>query len=162
MHGGVPPTALGGLLKRIDSFNLSTFDGRLVLQKTVHLMQSCGVPLGYEFSWYVRGPYSPGLTRDAFEIQGSYSSMQPARFADPALEARFAAFVDFIRPHKLDARWLELVASIDFLTRLGSESDKDGVYAIVAGKMPGLTPAEFEKGWIDHARMRRMFGMGLA
>ena len=45
---------------------LDTFDDRLVLQKAAYLLQEAGVDLGYRFRWYLRGPYSPGLTEDAF------------------------------------------------------------------------------------------------
>ena len=49
-------------------FSLATFDDRLILQKAVSILQQAGVELGYHFHWYLRGPYSPALTRDAFSI----------------------------------------------------------------------------------------------
>jgi len=36
--------------------SMSSFDERLALQKTIYLAQQMGVPLGYQFSWYLRGP----------------------------------------------------------------------------------------------------------
>ena len=50
--------------------DLADFNRRLVLQKTVYLVQAAKVDLGYTFRWYLRGPYSPGLTRDAFSLRG--------------------------------------------------------------------------------------------
>src|SRR5947207_10603765 len=47
---------------------LDNFPDRLVLQKAIYLAQAAGVQLGYQFHWYLKGPYSPGLTRDAFAV----------------------------------------------------------------------------------------------
>lgn len=47
---------------------LSSFDDSLILQKAVYLAQAAGVDLGYFFHWYLRGPYSSALTRDAFSM----------------------------------------------------------------------------------------------
>jgi len=58
--------ALNALGQDLD---LSSFDQRLILQKTIYLVQAANVDLGYSFHWYLRGPYSPALTRDAFGVQ---------------------------------------------------------------------------------------------
>lgn len=39
-----------------------TFEKRLVCQKKIYLLQGLGTDLGYNYNWYVRGPYSPSLT----------------------------------------------------------------------------------------------------
>jgi uncharacterized protein YwgA len=49
-------------------FSLATFDDRLILQKAASIIQTAGVELGYHFHWYLRGPYSSSLTRDAFAV----------------------------------------------------------------------------------------------
>ena len=50
-----------GLDAKIDSF-----DSRIKLQKLVYLSDSFGIPLGFGFTWYVYGPYSPQLTKIMF------------------------------------------------------------------------------------------------
>ena len=50
-------------------FKMDTFDDRLILQKAVYLAQAKGVNLGYYYSWYLYGPYTSALARDAFEIE---------------------------------------------------------------------------------------------
>jgi hypothetical protein len=50
---------------------MDSFDQRLALQKTIYLAQQMGVSLGYQFSWYRRGPYSADLTADAFANIGT-------------------------------------------------------------------------------------------
>ena len=46
-------------------FNYEQFSDRLLMQKTVYLLQCLGVPIGeYSFSWYKHGPYSQELQDD--------------------------------------------------------------------------------------------------
>lgn len=60
------------LAKSLDAagvpLSVSSFDERLILQKAAYLIQSAGIRLGYRFRWYLRGPYSPDMTADAFSI----------------------------------------------------------------------------------------------
>ena len=55
-------------------FDISSFDDRLLAQKLICLLDLKGIDLGYSCSLYVRGPYSPDLTRDLYAF--------PAEFAD--------------------------------------------------------------------------------
>ena len=54
-------------------FDITRFDDRLVAQKVVCLLELKGIDLGYPCSMYVRGPYSPELTRDLYEIRNEFS-----------------------------------------------------------------------------------------
>jgi len=45
---------------------VNTFDDRLIAQKAICLAQAAGLQLGYHFHWYLRGPYSPSLTKDLY------------------------------------------------------------------------------------------------
>ena len=104
-----------GLPARLDSFS-----DRLVLQKSLYLSQVAGVQLGYNFNWYLRGPYSPALTRDAFTIveelnQGLDES--PGWKLDDSSQQRLAKvrqLIGHIPADELPAR-LELLASVGFL-----------------------------------------------
>ena len=60
---------LGLFVKDINNFNMDDFDGRLRLQKTIQLLQSFGIDLGYNYHWYLRGPYCTDLTKDGFELK---------------------------------------------------------------------------------------------
>lgn len=46
--------------------DIAQFDDRLIAQKLVCLLDLKGIDLGYSCSLYVRGPYSPDLTKDLF------------------------------------------------------------------------------------------------
>lgn len=54
-------------LKRIGvSLSLATFNDRLRMQKVVYLLQSFGLQTRWNFSWYLRGPYSSDLAYAVF------------------------------------------------------------------------------------------------
>jgi len=56
--------------------NLDNFQDRLVIQKLVYLLELSGIDLGYRFSLYVRGPYSPDLTRDIYDNKNNIYKLQ--------------------------------------------------------------------------------------
>ena len=111
---------------------ISTIDERIAIQKVVCLTQEAGLPLGYGYNWYVRGPYSPGLAADYYQI----ARLRPSVETDAkkfALTASALAAVEKVKSVMfvpqgvgLDrVRWLELVASIAFLIkryRLGRQA----------------------------------------
>ena len=66
---------LEGLLKVLSvatgkRFNSNSFKGRLRIQKTIYLLKSLGHPIArrYRYNMYLRGPYSPDLTKDYYKI----------------------------------------------------------------------------------------------
>jgi len=142
------PLLLAGLLRRIDNFDLGTFEGRLVFQKSVYLMQAFGIYLGYRFNWYLRGPYSPSLTKDGFELSDNLAQYTPARFHQET-ECRFQQFLGFLGRHKNDEKWLEVAASIHFLARVLNQADRDKVYAKVAAKQGNVTRKYFDSTWLE-------------
>ena len=102
--------------------SVKTFDERLILQKSVYLLQSCGIHLGFRFRWYLRGPYSPDMTSDAFGIlnEGEYATKELQGWV---LDKPSAEKAQTLRPLLMRvgeskaerARRLELLASALFL-----------------------------------------------
>jgi uncharacterized protein YwgA len=98
-----------------------TMEDRLKLQKTVYLLQSCGLNLGYGFSWYRYGPYSQELVYDAY---GSLYA-ENGKCAQQAQSLRLSANTrDWLRRFKAtlgqwlsDAGQLELLASVGFVRK---------------------------------------------
>lgn len=102
--------------------SIETVADRKAVQKAVYLAQAAGVDLGYHYNWYLKGPYSPALTRDYYPLadalggplddSGSYE-----------LNHAMASRIDEIKPAlvvpgDLDLGsddWLELLASLHFL-----------------------------------------------
>lgn len=108
---------------QLDS-SISTINDRITLQKVVCLAQEAGLQLGYGFNWYVRGPYSPSLASDYYQLAGSEEAAQAeaGRFhltdAAKAAIAKVALIFSVPQGVALDqVRWLELCASIAFLMK---------------------------------------------
>jgi uncharacterized protein YwgA len=100
---------------------VDSFDDRLILQKTVYLLQQAQVHLGYRFRWYIRGPYSSGLTEDVFDLadRSDKGAAELDRWElDDVSKGRIARLRDWFsnqsRKHDL-AKNLELLASVLFL-----------------------------------------------
>ncbi len=105
------------------------FDSRLILQKTVYLLEEAGIRLGYPFNWYLRGPYSPALTRDLFGLPTSNSDID-----DWVLDEHSKQIAEKLRPvvaarqsedQAATSRRLELTASLHYLARRGRLSIED-------------------------------------
>ena len=131
---------LGGILKRIGNYNPemfeSSFNDRLIFQKTVYLLQAFGLYLGYYFSWYIHGPYSTTLTRDGFALIDNYSEVPHVRFVEDKDDALFKTFLIFLGKRKNDADWLEILASIHILKRLYPTKNKNRIINKVMDKDP--------------------------
>lgn len=52
--------------------DVKSFENRIVMQKSICLLDLMGVKTGYKFGMYLRGPYSPALTRAIFEKAGEF------------------------------------------------------------------------------------------
>jgi hypothetical protein len=106
---------------RIDA-KLGTFSSRLQLQKQVYLLQSLGLPTEFSYNWYLRGPYSPGLTKVAFEEVVEPSNRDDRTYEEFKLSSSSQGLLDRLsrmkeqRPEPLaeEDDWLELLASMLF------------------------------------------------
>jgi uncharacterized protein YwgA len=56
--------------------DISRFDDRLIAQKIVCLLELKGLELGYPYSLYVRGPYSPDLTIDLYKFTDEFQESE--------------------------------------------------------------------------------------
>ena len=141
------PHTLGVIMRDIGNFDISTFDGRLVLQKTIYLLQSFGISLGYQFNWYLHGVYSPGLTRDGFKLKKFIDDMPSIdiQFADKRIQEQYDAFMEFIRDKKSEPDLLEIASSICFLHDSGFE--KETVLDIVEKKKPQFKRTQCVDMW---------------
>ena len=108
--------------------NLETFAARLTLQKAIYLAQEAGVQLGYGFRWYIRGPYSPDLTRDAFAVVAAVNqgaSETQGWCLDNTSQERIRKFRDYYSNMKAHLpKKLELLASVHFLRKTSAGQGK--------------------------------------
>lgn len=102
--------------------SIKTFDDRKRVQKAVYLIQRADILLGYEFGWYIRGPYCSDLTRDYYSLARALVTDQKDHVGKK-LKKSVLDKLNRIRPLLVkpdwfsgpQEDWLELVASLDYL-----------------------------------------------
>ena len=115
---------LGFILNQIQDYNFSmdTFEDRLKLQKTLYLLQSFGIYLGYDFSWYLRGPYCTSLTINAFALEDIYDDIPlvpKVKFKDSDKQKLFTNFLKLVKGKNVDE--LEIMASLHYLKQIRND-----------------------------------------
>ena len=144
---------LGLLIKDIDNFDMNDFDGRLRFQKTIQLLQSFGIDLGYHYNWYLRGPYCPDLTKDGFRLNSVIQNIPDIhlgfRYAED--HKHYTDFKEFIKDKKNDPDLLEIASSICFLRNEVGANKKDTL-RLTEGKMERFTMDVCERTWDELER----------
>lgn len=112
-----------------EEFKIDSLDDRLRLQKAVYIGQLFDVDLGYRYSWYVKGPYSPQLTQDYFKLKEEQEAGAVEGNLRPEIKARLAEVKSFlVKPANValgTAQWYELLASLHYLYKIsGLTRDK--------------------------------------
>jgi uncharacterized protein YwgA len=141
---------LGMLLKNLyTSFDMTSFSNRLKLQKIVYLMQIYGLPLGFDFNFYLYGPYSTDLCRAGFIIQ-DYKDLPMGKFTDSNNQEKFLRFKEILdkNERKNNPRWLEMASSILFLQK-ALNYDKTKIYKFMERKISHFTKKELDSIWDD-------------
>jgi len=104
-----------GVLKRLRSGRVDTFEHRLKSQKYHYFAQIFGVVSYYSYNLYIRGPYSPDLANDLYTIKRKNigEKVDIERFLPDELESRFVELKNFLRGKNL--RRLEITATLHWL-----------------------------------------------
>lgn len=140
---------LGLVLKQIDGydFSMSSFPDRLRLQKIIYLLQAFKVYLGYDFSWYLRGPYCSKLAHNGFSLQEVYDVVpDDIRFKDRGDRKRFGEFLKFIAGKDIDD--LEIAVSLHYLKAVHKSAPDDHIQDMVIKKeRTDFTPGQVSKIW---------------
>ena len=101
-------------------FKVNYFNNRLKLQKYVFLLRRYGVDLGYSYSYYIRGPYSPELADDYYNL--------------PKIDGETELPEDFLKLIKNKSeRWLELASSLVMVFEKYPDISEEDAIKIVAG-----------------------------
>lgn len=125
-------------------FDISSVEHRRDVQKAVYLAGEVGVTTGYEFSWYVRGPYSPELTRGYYgaELEELERVAHEKRLrADlvERLEILNRCLLE-LKPERLSmSEWLELAGSWEFL-RKKRRLETENAESVIREQKPRLAP----------------------
>ena len=108
------PEMLAGLFNGIDrTLSMDQFDDKLEVQKITYLAQESGIDLGYEFEWYIRGPYCKQVSEDAHKAIDSNLTELPNNVG--LNQEQVNEFGEMLRPHLNNTDWLEIAASILYL-----------------------------------------------
>ena len=128
----------------LDALNVPTkpesLRARTKIQKAVYLAQSAGAPLGYDFGWYVKGPYSTSLTQDYYALSREDDGAEGYRLDDQVQSSlsKLGKPAEVPVGIKLsDAEWLELLASVHFLRKV-SRKDEAAALEILRKQKPRL------------------------
>jgi uncharacterized protein YwgA len=143
-------------LERVGELDLSTLVHRKLLQKRVYFLQEFGVRLGYSYGFYLYGPYSTDLTRDAFFLSrlknnapDTLELVELSGEEETALE-RTAAFLGEINgdPSEI-ADKLEILSSLHYLWCVSyfQTKTKEEVFRRVRERKPLVTFRDLEEAW---------------
>lgn len=142
---------LGHILRQFPDldFGMDDFEHRLRVQKFVYLLQAFDVYLGYEYSWYLRGPYCTGLATVGYALRSLYPMIPRDKdmvFADPGVQKRFERFKEFIKKRENDNDFLEVAASLHILHRT-SGMPRAGIVEKVAAKRKHFSEEYCNRVW---------------
>lgn len=135
--------------------------GKTALQKLVYLLQTLfGVPVGYQYSLYIHGPFSKELMDDvdyldgigglevSFDQNANGYKIRPAQGADK-IKAKAQDFLDNYRPQinqllgkfgSMRARELELRSTIVFIDRYAVQTNREMTRQEFAQEVSSIKP----------------------
>jgi len=147
----------------IESIDMDNFDNRLKYQKLIYLVQNSGLSLGYGYNWYVRGPYSPPLTQDLFEIDKNNQIFESGKRLDLQNEQeivkRIETIKDLLGKNIENSEFLEVLASLIYLKKSSARSDCASLQKRLLALKPRLNQTSDIEGMLDKAcKMLPSFG----
>jgi uncharacterized protein YwgA len=154
---------LSRVLKSIgfDQVDMDNFDNRLKYQKLIYLTQNFGLSLGYGYSWYVKGPYSPELTKTLFTITPeSLADSDNFRFQNDDVVIGKIREIKTILDNKIqDPFFLEILASIVYIKKyLQSEISPENLRVELLKRKPKMQDnIDFERTFSEAFRLMPKF-----
>lgn len=133
--------------------NIKTINDRKRVQKAVYLAEAAGAKLGYDYNWYVYGPYSPRLANDYYrlseailddEIQAgteAENNQNIPKLKDSILEKLQSVAKIIEKPAGFDLAqedWLELTSSLHYLQKV-ERNDLTAARKVIAREKPHLS-----------------------
>jgi uncharacterized protein YwgA len=95
---------------------LDKFEDRLIAQKIVYLLQLKGVKTEFNYDLYVRGPYSPDLTKELYDHRQEFENLK----TDVVLSKKESKAIQEMKElFELKPGLLEVAATYAFLVKEG-------------------------------------------
>jgi len=105
------------ILKELDfKPNVKSFQDRLIMQKLVYLLQLKGVKIGFDYGLYVRGPYSPALTKGIYSHIDDFENLKTAEKLAPNEREAIHELKEIF---ELKPGWLEVAATYAYFIKEG-------------------------------------------
>ena len=147
---------LGHILRQFPKldFSMSDFEHRLRIQKFVYLLQAFGVYLGYDYSWYLHGPYCTKLATVGYALTSIYDIVPYDKdmiFVNSAVQERFEEFKKFIKGRENDNDFLEIAASLHILHKTSDMRRADIVKRVVAKRPNRFSESRCNQAWEEMA-----------
>ena len=127
--------------------SVNSFDSRIKLQKLAYLSDSFGISLGFNFSWYVYGPYSPQLTKVMFDKEIG----EPNNINDISnVEDNISKLKEFLKDDIDSADSLELIASLHYICSLYEKpkDSKSNIISVLRDAKPRF-PEEMANNYLE-------------
>lgn len=105
--------------------NVDKFQDRLVIQKTVYLLEMMGIKVGYPFSLYVRGPYSPSLTDDLYSQKEAVNNLETDYSPNEEEKKQLRTFSEI--SNNLEPTVLEIMSTYAFLIKEPETNEKQAI-----------------------------------
>ena len=133
--------------------NIKTINDRKRVQKAVYLAEAAGAKLGYDYNWYVYGPYSPRLANDYYRLSEAIldneipsgneaaNNQNIPKLKESILEKLQSLAPIIEKPVGFDLAqedWLELTSSLHYLQKV-EHNDLTGAREVIARKKPHLS-----------------------
>ncbi|MBU2099885.1 hypothetical protein KKG83_07335 [Candidatus Micrarchaeota archaeon] len=92
--------------------NVDDFQNRLVIQKAIYLLKLKGIDPGFAYNLYVRGPYSPDLTKEVYGHKSTVEKLETSSRLDNSESKKVEEFKDIFS--ELKPSILEVAATYSY------------------------------------------------
>lgn len=135
------------VLKRLRSGKIDSLEDRIRSQKIHYLAQQFGIVSTYQYNLYLRGPYSPDLTHDLYQIKNNNVEAKIIDFVPYELEKRFEKLKTFIRGKS--NRELEVIATLHWLIKIVDFPKNKAIEKLVELKNTSKTEIDYALNSIE-------------
>lgn len=150
------PDPILTIMRNITPLRLNQFNERMYLQKLGYLLQQIHHDDSYDFSWYVRGPYSSPLASALFlhDEKGTFS--KPSTLSDSENKTK-KLILELLGKNAEDPYTLELYASLWYLMsgRKISAKERDNILRIMCKEKPHFNRKEIYSALEKISRFRQ-------
>ena len=127
-----------GIRPKVDNF-----ESKLVIQKTIYILEEMGVRLGYPFGLHVRGAYSRDLTEDIYQHRKDFEELA----GEEKLSEKEIMLVNEFKEEmgKPDPAILEIAATYAYFFKQQGMSARDATIKVKEMK-PFFSEMQFVQG----------------